>query len=132
MPLWWNWQTHSTQNAADNIHVGSSPTNGTTFKNFYYLTIYVRYFQIEMKTRTLHFYFFANYLYLMQKLFHLPSFALNCNLNVHIYLQQQKNQNVPSILELISFEHHQIIINLHKNVLNHEIVYVLNYSFDID
>lgn len=29
MPLWWNWQTHSTQNAADNIHVGSSPTNGT-------------------------------------------------------------------------------------------------------
>ena len=28
MPLWRNWYTHSTQNAAGN-HVGSSPTNGT-------------------------------------------------------------------------------------------------------
>lgn len=29
MPLWRNWQTHSTQNAAKLLHVGSSPTNGT-------------------------------------------------------------------------------------------------------
>lgn len=31
MPLWRNWYTHSTQNAARN-HVGSSPTNGTTIR----------------------------------------------------------------------------------------------------
>ena len=29
MPLWRNWQTHSTQNVAKFLHVGSSPTNGT-------------------------------------------------------------------------------------------------------
>ena len=29
MPMWRNWYTHSTQNAAGN-HVGSSPTIGTS------------------------------------------------------------------------------------------------------
>ena len=29
MPMWRNWYTHITQNDANNIHVGSSPTIGT-------------------------------------------------------------------------------------------------------
>ena len=33
MPLWRNWYTPSTQNAARN-HVGSSPTNGTNDVSF--------------------------------------------------------------------------------------------------
>ena len=31
MPMWRNWQTHTTQNRAGN-HVGSSPTIGTKFR----------------------------------------------------------------------------------------------------
>ena len=29
MPLWWNWQTHLTQNQTENIRAGSSPVSGT-------------------------------------------------------------------------------------------------------
>ena len=39
MSVWWNWQTHSTQNAAGN-RVGSNPTTGTNFsflQSFYIL-----------------------------------------------------------------------------------------------
>ena len=29
-PLWWNWQTHLTQNQTENIRAGSSPASGTS------------------------------------------------------------------------------------------------------
>ena len=35
MPMWRNWQTHTTQNRTGN-HVGSSPTIGTSMKNYFF------------------------------------------------------------------------------------------------